>query len=54
MKRAITAAALIVLAVAVFHTKTASRQLCPSGYSLIDKVCISDTTGDVVLPTTPN
>lgn len=26
------------------------QQTCPSGYTLIAEACVSDTTGDVVLP----
>jgi hypothetical protein len=33
-------------------TQQASRLICPSGYSLIGEFCISDKTGDIVLPAT--
>ncbi len=50
MKRAILAVAFAVLAGTILHAKDASRHICPSGYSPIGEVCISDTTGDIVLP----
>jgi hypothetical protein len=32
------------------RAQQAASQLCPAGYSLIGKICISDTSGDIVLP----
>jgi hypothetical protein len=29
-----------------------SQLVCPSGYSLVGEICISDTTGDIVNPIT--
>lgn len=53
MKRALLAAAFAALLATISHAEEASRQMCPSGYSLIGELCISDTTGDVVLPDKP-
>ena len=30
--------------------ETAPNAACPSGYNLVVDMCISDTTGDVVIP----
>jgi hypothetical protein len=44
-------AAIVVFADAVpGRAQQTTRQFCPAGYSLIGDVCISDKTGDVVLP----
>ena len=46
----------MMLAIAVFADAYSARaqqtasQLCPPGYSLIGKICINDTSGDIVLP----
>jgi hypothetical protein len=46
----------IFVAIAVFadaapiRAQQTPQQLCPAGYSLIGAVCISDKTGDVVVP----
>jgi hypothetical protein len=42
--------ALPMLASAPARAQDAGRQTCPSGYTLIAEVCVSDATGDVVLP----
>ncbi len=33
-------------------TQQGSHLACPSGYSLIGEICISDKNGDIVLPAT--
>jgi hypothetical protein len=49
----ITATAATILASpSLALTQQASRLICPSGYSLIGEFCISDKTGDIVLPAT--
>jgi hypothetical protein len=42
--------ALSMLAPAPAYAQDSGQQICPSGYSLIAEVCVSDTTGDVVFP----
>jgi len=55
MKRMMACAGML-LVVAVFADAVSARaqqtpqQLCPPGYSRIGEVCISDKTGDIVLP----
>ena len=49
-KLAVLASAVLLLTATNLYAKQAARQACPSGYSLIGEVCISDATGDVVLP----
>jgi hypothetical protein len=39
-----------LLASAPALAQDSGQQTCPSGYSLIAGVCVSDATGDVVLP----
>ncbi len=50
-----TIGAIVLLAsltqTAVVRAEQARKETCPSGYSLIGEVCISDSDGDVVLPT---
>lgn len=51
----LAAAVLLLTATSLYakqEAKQAARQSCPSGYSLVVEVCISNTTGDVVLPGT--
>src|SRR5580698_9019760 len=45
-------AAAILASPALALTQQVSHLICPSGYSLIGKFCISDRTGDIVLPAT--
>jgi hypothetical protein len=55
MKRVIACIGLM-LAIVAFTDSFAARaqqgasQVCPAGYSLIGKICISDTSGDIVFP----
>jgi len=44
------AAALPIFALAPAHAQDSRQQICPPGYSPVAEVCISDTTGDVVMP----
>jgi hypothetical protein len=48
----IATAAVILASPALALNQQVSHLICPSGYSLIDKFCISDKTGDIVLPAT--
>ena len=52
MKQTSVAIAFAVFVGAIIHAKETSKWICPAGYSLIGELCISDTTGDIVLPTT--
>jgi hypothetical protein len=45
-------AAVILASPALALTQQVSHLICPSGYSLIDEFCISEKTGDIVLPAT--
>jgi hypothetical protein len=45
-------AAMILASPASALTQQVSRLICPSGYSLIGEFCISEKTGDIVLPAT--
>jgi hypothetical protein len=42
--------ALPISALAPAHAQDSAQQICPTGYDLVVEVCISRTTGDVVLP----
>jgi hypothetical protein len=44
--------AVILASPALALTQQVSHLICPSGYSLIDEFCISEKTGDIVLPAT--
>jgi hypothetical protein len=49
----IVAVATVILASPTLAlTQQVSHLACPSGYSLIGEFCISDNTGDIVLPAT--
>lgn len=53
--RSVLAATLGVSAFAIASTATihgaiAARVSCPKGYSLLGEICLSDATGDIVLP----
>jgi hypothetical protein len=52
--RAVTAFAAIVMIACAARAvaQNAPAKICPPGYSLVADVCISDKSGDVVLPTT--
>jgi hypothetical protein len=57
MKKTITTIATVgLLATLTCATpalaQQASHLICPSGFSLIGEFCISDKTGDIVLPST--
>jgi hypothetical protein len=45
-------AAVLLASPALALTQQVSYLICSSGYSLIGQFCISDKTGDIVLPTT--
>jgi hypothetical protein len=42
--------ALPVSALAPALAEDSTKQICPPGYAPVAEVCISETTGDVVLP----
>jgi hypothetical protein len=42
--------ALPMFALAPAHAQDSGPQICPPGYAPVAEVCISDATGDVVLP----
>jgi hypothetical protein len=42
--------ALPIFALAPVHAQDSGKQICPPGYAAVAEVCISETTGDVVLP----
>jgi hypothetical protein len=49
----IVAIATVILASPTLAlTQQVTHLICPSGYSLIGEFCISDKTGDIVLPAT--
>ena len=41
---------LQIFALAPAHAQDSAQQICLPGYDLVAEVCISKTTGDVVLP----
>jgi hypothetical protein len=45
-------AAVILAPPALALTRQVTHLICPSGYSLINEFCISEKTGDIVLPAT--
>jgi hypothetical protein len=42
--------ALPIFALAPAHAQDSGQKICPPGYAPVGEVCVSETTGDVVLP----
>lgn len=47
----IVCALMILFELAILDAVHAhAREACPAGYRLVEKICVSSTTGDIVLP----
>jgi hypothetical protein len=41
-----------LVASGALHAQDTAQQACPAGYALIEQICVSSTTGDVVVAQT--